>query len=410
MKWTDRKKLEQIVDSRNNSRRIKIGDERFFKEARKNLNKTQIQSIQSSFDYFKKDIRDFCRCVKFVSKDQKGIFDTFNLNKNNLPIFEIEGDDVDYNIDFPVIPFRKFFISTDIIEEVLGELYGINGFFVLDLDSTHLYVSYFWSGITTSGWKPEAMLISKSGILKDVEETEFYGDEHKFSKEINTVALRKFKSIMKKLIYKISKNEYGEYKVHSNGVYTKKEISRDVMGHKRHFWKDSGRFILPTLSKEELLKRGYEVAEIAYRNGTLRTNVPFKIISSYKTGDNKEKENNKVYSLISKRIWRSEEKVYNILRELFPDKIIRRHDRKTLKGLELDFNIPELRLGIEYDGEQHFDRKVCENAFKSDFDALVKRDRKKDKLCKRKNITLIRIKYDEPLNKTHIKKRLVGFF
>ena len=56
--------------------------------------------------------------------------------------------------------------------------------------------------------------------------------------------------------------------------------------------------------------------------------------------------------------------------------------------------------------EQHFDRKLCEDVFKSDFDALQKRDRKKDKLCKKKNMILIRIKYDEPLTKTHIKKKL----
>jgi len=76
----------------------------------------------------------------------------------------------------------------------------------------------------------------------------------------------------------------------------------------------------------------------------------------------------------------------------------------------LDFNLPEFRLGIEYDGEQHYDRKVCEEVFKSNFDAQVSRDRKKDKLCRQKNITLIRIKYDEPLTKTHIKKKLKQFF
>ena len=101
--------------------------------------------------------------------------------------------------------------------------------------------------------------------------------------------------------------------------------------------------------------------------------------------------------------------LYLYLRELFPDKIIRRHDRKTLKGLELDFNLPEFRLGVEYDGEQHYDRKVCEKVFKSDFDAQIRRDRQKDKLCKTKKIILIRIKYDEPLTKTYIKKKLKQF-
>jgi len=135
--------------------------------------------------------------------------------------------------------------------------------------------------------------------------------------------------------------------------------------------------------------------------------VPFKIIGNFLVGEGKEKkEDNRRISVAKGRIWRSEQKVYNILKEIYPDKIIRRHDRRTLKGLELDFNLPELRLGIEYDGEQHFDRKVCEEVFKSDFDAQVRRDREKDKRCRRKKIKLIRIKYDEPLTKTHIRKKL----
>ena len=148
-----------------------------------------------------------------------------------------------------------------------------------------------------------------------------------------------------------------------------------------------------------------------FRDGEARRDVPYKIIGNYLIGDKiKKKDNNRRIKLAKGRIWRCEEKVYRILRELFPEKIIRRHDRRTLKGLELDFNLPEFRLGIEYDGEQHYDRKVCEEVFKSNFDAQVSRDRKKDKLCRKKNITLIRIKYDEPLTKTHIKKKLKQFF
>jgi len=89
-----------------------------------------------------------------------------------------------------------------------------------------------------------------------------------------------------------------------------------------------------------------------------------------------------------------------------PKEYIKNHDRRRLKGLELDFYIHELKLAFEYDGEQHFDRKLCEEVFKSDFDAQVRRDREKDRRCRKLGIKLIRIKYDEPLTKTHIKKRI----
>jgi len=418
MKYKDKITLCKNMDNINKEKRIKIGDARFLRVVKTVLKKHETEIIQSCFDGFKKDIRDFYKDVNYVHPDQQMLINTFNSNKNNLPIFEIEDDDLEYNINFPQIPFNKFFIATKIIKEIKNELYGINGFFVINYNSTHLLIIYVWSGITTNGWKIAAMLISKCGIIKKFNKnrTKFHKHytknnliEASIEREIEELAIKKFKDIMKKLIYKISKKEYGCYKIHTNGVYTTQEISRDVMGHKRHFWKDSGKFIIPTLSSKEILRRGYEIAKLAIRNGTLRVNVPFKIISSYHIGNKEEKEKNKIYSLISKRVWRCEEKVYRIVRELFPDKLIRRHDRRKLKGLELDMYLPELRLGIEYDGEQHYNREICEGIFKSDFDAQIRRDRKKDKLCRRGKIILIRIKYDESLTKTHIKKKLKQF-
>lgn len=164
------------------------------------------------------------------------------------------------------------------------------------------------------------------------------------------------------------------------------------------------------MKKEEWEEKGYGTDELVFRSGKLRglrKNVPYRLIGNFLVGKNKEKKkDNRRIKIAKGRILRQEQKIYNILKEIFPDNYIRRHDRRTLKGLELDFNLPELRLGIEYDGEQHFDRKLCEEVFKSDFDALKKRDREKNKRCRKKNITLIRIKYDEPLTKRHIKNRL----
>ena len=175
----------------------------------------------------------------------------------------------------------------------------------------------------------------------------------------------------------------------------------------RHFWDDTGYFKIPNMSEEELKNNGYDIHEVVYKEGQLRRDVPYKLIGSFKVNEDKEKktENRKII-LLEKRIFRQEEKVLKILQEIFPNDFIKRHDRKVLKGLELDFLIRERRLAFEYDGEQHFDRKLCEEVFKSDFNALQKRDREKNKRCRNKNITLIRIKYDEPLTKTHIKKKI----
>ena len=209
------------------------------------------------------------------------------------------------------------------------------------------------------------------------------------------------------LLHKIEKKEYLKYKKWTpTGAITKDIVySHEVSKHKRHFWKDSGKFKIPLMGKEGWESKGYGTHELVFRDGELRRDVPYRVIGNYLMGDEgKVPEDNRRIKLAKGRVWRCEEKIYKILKELYPDKIIRRHDRKTLKGLELDFNLPELRLGIEYDGEQHFDRKLCEDVFKSDFDAQVSRDREKDKLCRRKNIKLIRIKYDQPLTKTNLRK------
>jgi very-short-patch-repair endonuclease len=101
-----------------------------------------------------------------------------------------------------------------------------------------------------------------------------------------------------------------------------------------------------------------------------------------------------------------ENKIFDILKQIFQDKLIRRHDRITLKGLELDFMIPELRLAIEYDGEQHFDKELYKKLYGEGFEEQLKRDRAKEKLCIKKNIKLIRIKYNEEISKRNIHKKI----
>ena len=52
--------------------------------------------------------------------------------------------------------------------------------------------------------------------------------------------------------------------------------------------------------------------------------------------------------------WVSETLLYTLVRELLPDHRIQRHFRpEWLEGLELDIFLPDVMLGIEYQGEQH---------------------------------------------------------
>jgi hypothetical protein len=399
------------------------------KTLRKNVKKHTLNNIFSSYDTFKKDVRGFKDSVAKLSNDQKSVLCTMKKNINRIAIFLVddnnEYDIIQYKTPVPTIPYEKFYIGTNVAEIIDNDVYRINGFHFLDIGES-LLCSYFWSRTISDGWKPMISIISKKNlelnrsakkIIEEMDEIDLpqcsdirYGKTtpYELEKKIAYMATYKAIHLLKKMLYKISKNDYNSYSVYSHGIYTKKTItnSHHVITHKRHFWEDSGRFIIPKLPRNEILDMGYGIEDMVFRNGELRKDVPYKVISGFIVGDTNNKKPNKEYNLIKKKIWRCEEKIYKILIEIYPDNIIRRHDRRTLKGLELDFNLPELRIGIEYDGEQHFDRDLYQKLYGDGFDTQVKRDRMKDKLCVTRKIKLLRIKYDEPLTKSYIKKKL----
>jgi len=101
----------------------------------------------------------------------------------------------------------------------------------------------------------------------------------------------------------------------------------------------------------------------------------------------------------------------SILEKIYPNNVIL-HDRypEFLDGLQLDFYIPELNIGFEYDGQQHHRPVrfggISEERAKENFKALKGRDRKKNRLCKSKGCMLIRVKYDEDLTLEHIRQKI----
>jgi len=384
---------------------------------------------------------DFFRALKEQSKQKRLISGTleeevlFDIDKKDIIIFEVDVDKLDFEV--PNGKKRNLIIPSEKIFVEIPELYFDNkkekvlllgGFLIYH---SKLFSEKFNEKIvviqmqleytnTETGecYTTPLSLPYKKGIPTIEEEiTEemnwHHGDEKKegfqLSNNIKTSIVKYVQKVCITTLYKIERKEYTKYKKWTPRGFIEKPIiyAHDVSRHKRHFWEDSGRFKIPGLTLKEREEKGYGTDEVVFRDGELRRDVPFRIIGEYLVGKIKKKrEDNRRIKVAKGRVLRCEQKVYEILREIFPHKIITRHDRRTLKGLELDFNLPELRLGVEYDGEQHYDKELCEAVFKSNFDELVRRDRKKDKLCQRKKIKLLRIKYDEPLTKTHFKKKL----
>lgn len=104
--------------------------------------------------------------------------------------------------------------------------------------------------------------------------------------------------------------------------------------------------------------------------------------------------------------WVSESILYNIVKKIFPAKeILRRYRPEWLNGLELDIYVPELKIGFEYQGQQHYFPIKAWGGKKS-FDELKKRDALKKVLCKELNIKLIEVDYTEPLTEKYILEKL----
>lgn len=69
-------------------------------------------------------------------------------------------------------------------------------------------------------------------------------------------------------------------------------------------------------------------------------------------------------------------------------------DCKLINKLRFDFYLPEKNTCIEFDGEHHF-RPIEYYGGEVEFKKIIKRDKIKSDFCKKNNINLIRVRYDD---------------
>ena len=103
--------------------------------------------------------------------------------------------------------------------------------------------------------------------------------------------------------------------------------------------------------------------------------------------------------------WISETILYQIVKEIFNEREIIFHYRgRELEGLEIDIFIPSLKLGFEYQGQQHF--KAIEHwGGKEGLEKRVENDNRKKHLCKLAGYHLVEIfHYDDLTNNTVLNK------
>ena len=101
------------------------------------------------------------------------------------------------------------------------------------------------------------------------------------------------------------------------------------------------------------------------------------------------------------------QELLEIVKQLFPNQRIEfEHNVADRGALFLDIFLPRLDLAFEYDGIQHFQYIEHFHGDRMGFAKARKRDAEKDDACENKGITLIRVAYNEEMNKETVLKKL----
>jgi hypothetical protein len=107
--------------------------------------------------------------------------------------------------------------------------------------------------------------------------------------------------------------------------------------------------------------------------------------------------------------WVSESLLFKLVSRIVPsDEILRHHRPDWLESLELDIYIPELHLGIEYQGQQHFHAIEAWGGQEA-LTRVQQHDVRKLELCRTAGVKLLTVDYTEPLIEEHVRTLLTEF-
>ncbi|HEY9200756.1 MAG TPA: hypothetical protein VIQ81_04080 [Gammaproteobacteria bacterium] len=94
------------------------------------------------------------------------------------------------------------------------------------------------------------------------------------------------------------------------------------------------------------------------------------------------------------------------IKTIYPNNIVEYRVRlKELEGMELDIYLPELRLGIEYQGKQHY-KPVGHWGGEEALRETKIRDRRKKRLCKQHGIKFVTFNYRQKLSIDYVEDKL----
>ena len=159
--------------------------------------------------------------------------------------------------------------------------------------------------------------------------------------------------------------------------------------------------IVPLFSKEEYINDTGRKFKCLICGEEFESEGTHKYFKNHKNKDNSYTTLS-TYSLFCphciKRCSRKEKEVLEFVKSIYNGEILE-NDRKILEGKELDIYLPNLNLGIEFDGNYWHAKEGAKE-----------RDETKNQLCEEKCIKLLRIKESEWDNSRHSVERKIKEF
>lgn len=181
--------------------------------------------------------------------------------------------------------------------------------------------------------------------------------------------------------------------------------------------KDTNPYILYSTRKniELLIKKGYFETEFELFRNLKNTLMPFLQemylkAKRYENGDYdwKTAKSKLKSDLIEKGIikskWKNEQSLFLLVKKIYPNAIFQ-YRPNWLSPQSLDIYIPELNVGIEYQGIQHY-TEVEFFGGKKAFEHRVALDEKKREICRRLKVRLIEWNYNIDITNKNLKDLL----
>ena len=152
---------------------------------------------------------------------------------------------------------------------------------------------------------------------------------------------------------------------------------------------------------------GWYIAQERYRRGYITCipdNIDCKAVSEDISNTIRKKLG---YPLIGEK-HQGETQLYYAIKDILSDDfIIKRHYRpEWLDGLEIDIYIENLKIGFEYQGQQHY-IPVKHWGGKKKLSVQQEHDKRKKEICNNLGVILYEIRYDEKYDKETLKKLLM---